>query len=263
MSIDINYIKHNFFYFDEPVPYQLDDEHEIKIYPISVRDSETFMFCKDVIDQDKNSIPDIKIIQMSYLQYIIEYLFKNPVNVSKLLIILQKCLLFTDPAIGYHKKDEPIIVDKETGAMINSKNFDDIRKVILYQNIAEYDDEYINPELKKNIEEAQYLKSKNIELPSLERKIAIITSHTGISKEEQLKMTYRSHSLLFNEVREETDYLSMYALAMMFGDKKHKPDAWIYKFKKEKFADQTMSVAQYNQQAGGDGKVTQKIINNN
>ena len=53
----------------------------------------------------------------------------------------------------------------------------------------------------------------------------------------------------------------MYPILSMFG-KADKTEQWIYKKKKGKFADQTISVSDYNKQAGGQGEVSQKIVNN-
>ena len=262
VSIDLDYLEHNFFYFDIPVEYKLESDTAIKIYPVTVRDSEFFLFSKDVLEFDKNSLPDVKIIQMSYLQYLNEHMLKDKKQLDKFINILVLCLKFTTPYILQDEKGKPFLYDKDKNVRINEKQFEDIRRIILYQNIVDYDDEYINPELKKNLQEVAYLKNKNIEIPTLERKIAIITSHTGILKSVQLEMTYRSHSLLFQEVYEETEYTTIYPI-LAFAGKTDKTDKWIYKIKKGKFADQTISVSQYNKQAGGDGKVAQKIVENN
>ena len=261
MQVDLNYLKHTFFYFDEPVLYTLENEKTIKIYPVSMRESEFFLNSKDILEIDKNSIPDVKIIQMSYLQFLGEVVLQNKENIQKLLNILKICLKFNDPYLFLGKDKKVILVDKEKDIIINSKDFDNIKQIILYQNIIDYDDEYVNPELKKKLDEEAYLKSRNIEIPSLERKIAIITAHTGILKSTQLDMTYRSHSLLFKEVYEESEYITLYPL-MAYSGNANKVDKWIYKTKKEKFANQVVSVSNFNKQAGGNGNIQQKIINN-
>lgn len=261
MSVDINYLKHNFFYFDKPVDYILENKSELKIYPVSLRESEFFLSSKDILEVDKNSFPDVKIIQMSYLQFLNDILLHEEVNKQKLFNILKICLKFENPYLILGKNKKNYLIDKNQGIIINSKEFDDIKRIILYQNIVDYDDEYINPELKRKLNEELYLKNKNIDIPSLERKIAIITAHTGLSKLDQLEMTYRSHSLLFDEVYAETEYVTLYPLAAYCG-KTDKVDKWIYKIKKEKFADQVVSVGNFNKQAGGDGNIQQKIINN-
>ena len=261
VSIDLNYLKHNFFYFDEPVEYSLENHQTIKIYPVPLRQSEYFLNSKDILEVDKNSMPDVKIIQMSYLQFLVEVLLQNDINKSKFLNILKICLKFETPLLGLDENKKIVLADRNMDVVINSKEFDDIKRIILYQNIVDYDDEYVNPELKKKLDEEAYLKSRNIEIPSLERKIAIITAHTGISKLSQLEMTYRSHSLLFQEVYEESEFNTLYPLRAFSGNA-DKVEKWIYKNKKEKFADQVVSVSNFNKQAGGNGNVQQKIINN-
>ncbi len=261
MSIDIGYLKHNFFYFDKPVEYKLDSGYILNIYPIYLKDSEYFLLSKDILDYDKNSVPDPKVIQMSYLQFLYEFLLKEEINKQKLLNILILCLKIKNPIISFDKNNKIVLIDYDNqDIIISQKQFDDIRRIILYQNLIDYDDEYINPELKKNLDEEMYLKNKNIDPPSLERKIAIISAHTGILKSDQLDMTYRFHSLLFQEVYEESEYNTLYPIIALSGQS-DKAEKWIYKNKKEKFADRTVSVSQFNKQAGGTGNVEQKIIN--
>lgn len=261
MSVDINILSHLYFPFDEPVPYILNKSLSIKIYPISLRNSEFFLSSKDILEIDKNSIPDPKIIQMTYLKFLYKIILpQSPANRQKLLNILKLCLGLNYPAIILDEKERAFIVDNETGIRISSSQFDEIKKIILYQNIFDYDDEYVNPEFKQNIEAGRALKNKNIESPSLERKMAIITAHTGITKREQLEMSYRAHSLLFQEVYEETEYTTMYPIAAICG-KNDKFDKWIYKQKKGKYDSETISVSKFNEQAGGNGEVAQQIIN--
>ena len=261
VSINIDYLKRTYFYFDEAVNYQLDNKHFLRIYPVSVKDSEYFLSSCDILKIDKNSIPDAKIIQMSYLQFLYEKELKNEVGKQKLFNILFLCLKLQSPFVILNEMGKPLIMDRDSGIIINAKQFDDIKKIILYQNIIDYDDEYVNPDFQKNINESKMLKNKNIEIPNLERKMAIITAHTGISKKEQIEMTYRSHSLLFQEVYEESEYTTLYPLAA-FNGKTDKVDKWIYKQKKNKFEDQVISVSDFNKQAGGNGEVAQRIVNN-
>ena len=260
MSVDIEYLTRAFFYFDEPVDYKLDGTTSIKINPVSVRNSEIFLSSINILQIDKNSLPDVKIIQMSYLQFLLEKVLVEKINRQKLLNILAICLDMKAPFIFLDENGRPFILDKSNGVVIDYKQFDDIKRIILYQNIIDYDDEYVNPELQQSLDEAIRLKSRNIEVPTLERKIAIITAHTGLSKAEQLQMTYRSHSLLFEEVCGETEYTTLYPLAA-FAGKTDKIDKWIYKQKKGKFDDQVVSVSNFNKQAGGDGNVGRKTIN--
>ena len=257
MSVNIPLLKKMFFYFDEPVPYQLSAKTKILIYPILVKDSEIFLACKDILEIDKNSIADVNIIQMSYLQFLAENVLQQEENVYKFLKILSLCLNINHPVFLKDLKFKILLKDTGSDVIITPQQFDDIKRIILYQNLINYDDEYINPELNKKLQEEIYLKNKNIEMPTLERQMAIISAHSGILKKDQLNMSFRSFTCLFNEIYEESEYSTNYPFSMLFGGK-NKPEQWIYKVKKNKFADRVISVTEFNKQAGGDGNVMQK-----
>ena len=99
--------------------------------------------------------------------------------------------------------------------------------------------------------EVDMLKNKNLEIPNLERKIAIITAHTGLSKKEQLEMTYRSHSLLFEEVCSEVEFVTIRPVAL-FGGNGDKLDHWIFKKKKDKIENYLTNVDKYTKSMGQD-----------
>ena len=52
---------------------------------------------------------------------------------------------------------------------INQKEFDDIKRIILYQNFPGYDDEYIDPNFKKNMDEKDQLRNKGLISPNSPR----------------------------------------------------------------------------------------------
>ena len=98
MAIDLDYLAKAYFYFDEPVPYNLDEEHIIYIRPISVRDSQFFLDSVDLLTVDKNSLPDPVIIQMSYLQFILDVLLQG--DMKKVNQMLYKSFDFVS-ALSY------------------------------------------------------------------------------------------------------------------------------------------------------------------
>lgn len=258
MSIDIDNLTKRYFFFDLPVPYKLGDK-EIQIRPVSLIDSEIFLSSVEILNVDKNSLPDPKIIQMSYLQFVIEVLFSKESNIQKLINILMICIGIKDLGLKKNEFGRYILFDSITGIEINAKQFDDIRRIILYQNIPGFDDEYINPQLKNALDEVKMMKNRNIEIPSVERKIAIITAHCGLNKKEQLSMTYRSHELLFNEICGEVEFTTVRPVAL-FGGKGSELDHWIYRKKKNKFDGKVISVSDYNKSGGGNGQVVQNIV---
>ena len=249
MKIDIDFYKKAYFYFDKPVDYQIKDKL-IKIYPIAVEDSEVFLSSMNILMVDKNSSPSVEIIQMSYLEFIYKFLFQDQTNIDRFVNILKYCLHINSPYIGFDENNKPYLVDKENDILIGPKDFDNIKRLILYQNLIHYDDEYINPELKAAMSEVDELRNKGIDSPTIERRIAIITAHCGLSKQEQLKMTYRSHSLLFEEVYGEVEYTTLRPIAL-FGGNGDKIDNWIYKKKKDKFDGYITDADKYSASMGG------------
>ena len=205
-KIDIDFLTSQYFCFDLPVPYKLSNGQEIVLVPLMLDKSEIFLSSVSLLTIDKNSSSDISIIQMSYLQYIVDVLIaQSTVSKQQFINILGLCLNFLHPQIRRDSHNRPLIVDN--GFTITSKDFEDIKTIILYQNIPHYNDEYINPDMKAAMAEIDYLKNKDVEIPSTERKIPIITAHSGLSKKEQMTMTYRSHAILFEEVCGEVNYM--------------------------------------------------------
>lgn len=256
VAIDLQYLKEVYFAYDEPVPYKCKGGNTINIIPVDVKHGLVFQSSVDIIAFDKNSVNDAKVISMSYLEFIIGMMAEAPVFVQKLVNILKLCLGLEHPAIAFNEQtNKPLIVDEEAGIKITHKEFEDIRRIILYQNIPKYDDEYINPDLKKAMEETDRLRNKDIDMPTFERKCAIITAHCGLSKKEQLEMTLRSHIMLFDEVCGEIEFTTVRPVAL-FGNKGNELEHWIFHKKKGKFDGYITEKDQLVKQMGGEGSFT-------
>lgn len=260
MSIDLDFLTRNYFYFDKPVEYKL-SEYSIQIHPISVEFSEIFLSSIGLFSIDKNSLPDASIISMSYLQFITDVLLTNDFARQQFINLLSLCLDMKQPKIAKDNFNKSLLFEGNNKFFINGIQFEDIRRIILYQNILHFDDNYINPDLKKAMIETDELKNKGIDFPNLERKIAIITAHTGISKEEQLKMTYRSHSLLFEEVCGEIEFTTIRPIAL-FSGQGSKIDHWIYKKKRNKFDGYITSIDDYTKSMGSDKNAIHTSMSN-
>ena len=234
MSVDIELLKLAYFALDEPVPYKLKTGQEILIKPIMVKDSMLFMASVDVLKIDKNSLGSVEAIQASYLKFLQKMIFpSNDIMVQKFLNILDLCLELKGVYLC-NDEMERTFIQTESGIVISAKEFDDITKIILYQNLPDYDDKYINPDIKKSMQEVDRLKNKDYESPDFERQMGIIESHTGILKEQLLKKTWRSFQILFREVCGEIEFYTTRsaAIAVGAGDK---VDHYIFKKRKDKF----------------------------
>lgn len=248
-NLDIELYKRAYFYFDLPVEYKIKDKI-LLIYPITVKDSEIFLSSASVIDVDKNSSDSVEIIQMSYLSFIYKVLFQEEINISKFLNIIKYCLHCENPIVGFDDKDKPYL-RTEDGIEIKEKDFDNIRRIIMYQNLVHYDDEYVNPEIKQMMNEVDAVKNSGLESPSIERKMAIITAHCGISKQDQIAMTYRSHSLLFEEVYGEVEFTTVRPI-MLYAGKGNEIDHWIFKKKRDRFDGYIANADKYANSMGSD-----------
>lgn len=257
VAIDINYLRNAYFTFDAPVPYKLKCGVDISIVPVKLIDSMIFTTSYGVLDIDKNSTNNVDIIQMSYLKFLDKYIINTKETAQQFINICLLCLGFTLPIIRYDEKERAILSNADRDGKelfyITAKEFDEIKRIILYQNLPNYDDEYIDPELKANMEEMDRIKNKNVEIPSLERRIAIITSHTGITKEVQRMMTLREHSVLFEEVAGEVEYSAVKGVSCYGGNSDDVQ--WVYKKSKNKYEDYITTKEKYNKSMGGDGRI--------
>lgn len=259
LVIDLNYLSRRYFYFDEPVEFELKDKNKIFIYPVSLKDSEIFLSSISILNIDKNSSSSVEIIQMSYLKFLYMLISKEPNAIQQFLNILMLCLKLKTPEIIWENEKNPTIYDPSLEIKINHNDFEDIRRIILYQNILNFDDEYIDPDLKKSIDKFEELKNRNVEIPNLERKMAIITTRTGIKKKEQENMTYRSHCLLFEEVCAEVEFTTTRA-ALLFAGSKEPQEHWIYKNKKNKLDKYITYIDDYTKSMGINEKSIKSAI---
>lgn len=268
MAVDIGFLREAYFTFDKPVPYKLKCGSILQIKPVLLEDSMIFTSSYGILDIDKNLSTEVEVIQMSYLQFLMDRVMPSVEHSKQQLVnICLLCLGFEFPHIDLNEKGKPILIDfaKNTESkdiyprhIITAKEFDEIKKIILYQNLPNFDDEYINPELKANMEEYDRLKGKNIVQPTLERRMAIISAHTGISKAEQNAMTLRAHSSLFAEVVGEVEFSANKAIALYAG--KGDNVQWIFQKAKGKYDEYITSVEQFNKSMGGDGVINHATI---
>src|SRR5574344_1785918 len=75
--VDYELLRINYFQNDLPCPFELKRGGKINIYPILVKDYSLYEFYKTIMEFDKNSINDIVIIQMSYLDFLVNIVFQQ------------------------------------------------------------------------------------------------------------------------------------------------------------------------------------------
>lgn len=229
---------------DDPIPYK-----DLFICPVSVRNSSDFMFYADVLCTEKNSIPDFEVIQMNYLDFVIDYLMQDKTVINeklqytmgdlyreKLLLVLSLCIKDVQDIKVYKKDNHNILLINEIP--INAQEFDDIRRIIMYQNIYDYSDDYVNPEIKEAMEEYYKIVNKGMIDPELEDKIAALTAMTGLMKRDILTMTWREFQNVFSVSLSKLDYQISKTAELSGMVKFDKPiKHWVYQRQQDKYKD--------------------------
>lgn len=199
--VDLEELQLKYFCNGYDVPYKLKNGDILNIKPIIVKDYPYYEVAKTILEIQKNDINDIEIIKMSYLDFIIDTVQKDEQLSIYLLTICKLCLGYEK--IAYFKKDNKhnlCLCDENeiVKYIITSKEFDDIAKIILNQNDANYDNRYINPEVKELMAEYYKAKHNDFKSPTLEEKKAFVISKTGIMLSELNEMVYRFFDLVYD-----------------------------------------------------------------
>lgn len=246
--LDVEIITGKYAPLGEPIPYK-----DWLIYPIRMYNYFEWMGCYNILDIDKNSLNDIEIIKMSYLQFLLTQIQHDRSFELKLVYILNMCLGLKDDAhITWSIKNGEAnllisdtlvtksgrkIPDENSMRIITAQDFDEIKRIILYQNVIDYSDEYIDPDVKAAMDEYYELKNKDGSSITLEKQIAVVQSANGMTEETIRNMTVRGFQMLFNTIIDKVDY-PINRMAEAQGVKfDHPIEHWAFKKPKDKFSE--------------------------
>ncbi|MEC1179188.1 hypothetical protein P9B03_11895 [Metasolibacillus meyeri] len=133
----------------------------LELHPIKISDCEEFYNVVQCLMLPKNATQDINILRMSYLQFLMlistnEFTFL----IDKLIRLLEMILQTDDFRFNLNDQNKfEIIVKNEI--VIRERDFDKLKTMISEQNLIDIDDEFINPEIKKQIDDAKEFLSKH------------------------------------------------------------------------------------------------------
>jgi len=203
-----------YFIYDEPVPYK-----SLLIYPAIMREYLQFFTVAQVLLLDKNSVPDAKVIQMSYL----EYIFHDATEENYYIAFLDGLLRIVthveeDERIEYlaDKKGKPSFkIGKE---IFDTNDFEEIRKIIIEQNLLSPPDHTIQKSLRDDMEEAQRLRQKmsGNKTAGIEEQMIAVMISTGLSIEDVYNMAIRKFIKTLERVDHKLHY-EIYLAASMSG----------------------------------------------
>lgn len=249
MVSDIEKYIEPYVYKDAPIPYKT-----LTIYPVLFKDVYDFLKSYDILIFDKDSIPNAEIISMSYLEFVFNVLLiedivndnKNTYSIAwldKLTNIFNLCL---------HINIEDVKLNTVNGRLqllvgdtiIDADDFDDIRRIIMFQNVDEYDDSPMDEDFKKAVEQYYAIKNKDLQSPTLEVKRDVLLAKTMLNIEQINNLTFRRFERVFHTVINSLDYI-ISGIFTSQGANDGKLEHWVYKPKKDKYAEAFVSADKF------------------
>lgn len=258
---DIKSFVEPFITYDNPVEYE-----GLKVYAIRVKDWLRFISAYDILAIDKTQISDVEIIQMSYLQYMMQLIIADDRCKDMFLTILDLCFHVRYDDAFYNKdfdKNEVLsFLDEDTGAtaiyingynmyffienkyrvsiyidghLINATQFNDVIKIIQFQNFYDFDDTVLSDDVRKVIEQYYAIKNKGKKMPSLDTKIISVMAKLSYTKNEIKEMDYRTFNKIFAMMLEDEDYNISHLYKVQGAD--INIEHWVYKEDKPKYSE--------------------------
>ena len=203
--------------FDDPIDYK-----GLLLYPVSIRKINKFLQSSSVIRIQKEYIPDKEIIKMSYLKFLMTNIDKEKEEYGEsltfdlLALCFMICMRIEEISIrlfiSEDGKAKLILNDVE----IDENEFDYLRKLILYQNLPNYDDELMNPDLKNDLEQADKIKNGGEETEDFEHLIANLVIGTGMNIDDVKNLPIRKFYII-GQVMDRKLHYSIYKQASVGG----------------------------------------------
>ena len=203
--------------FDDPIDYK-----GLLLYPVSIRKINKFLQSSSVIRIQKEYIPDKEIIKMSYLKFLMTNIDKEKEEYGESLTfdLLALCFMI---CMRIEEISIRLFIDEDGKAKlilndveIDENEFDYLRKLILYQNLPNYDDELMNPDLKNDLEEADKIKNGGEETEDFEHLIANLVIGTGMNIDDVKNLPIRKFYII-GQVMDRKLHYSIYKQASVGG----------------------------------------------
>lgn len=219
-SLDKKYEKE--LTFDLPI-----NVNGLDLYPVKLKDYLDFMLSIHVFRLNKNEINPL-FISMTYLDFLV-HMLKSENELGMIYkFMLFKCLSLAvnnpDLMISYGKDEYSKTYIKIGDVTLNSKEFDEIRDIILFQNLPNFHEENIkDADLRKDLEEYARLMNKGKKWASLEKQIISVQMGTSLPLKYIYQMTIRKFILTLELTDRKLHYI-IYKTASMSGMVKFEKD---------------------------------------
>ncbi len=255
--------------FGKDIPY-----NGLYIKPVRVSDAINFNQAKRIFLIEKNKIPDINIIQMTYLQFLFTIVCDSEEYLEDFLTLMaitlglrykkeNRLIAFEPNALLVEKSPKQDmfvkingwdicfyiksstneiflrIGDDESYIELSAQQFDELRDIILFQNVYEYDDIEMSEDFQRIVEEYYKLKNKDIITPNLEDKLMVVCTNSAYKIDELYQMPLRLFESLFHYIVDKVEYVVNKLIINQpnVEVKNFTLDHWVYKTKQNKYAD--------------------------
>lgn len=200
--------------YDKPVPYK-----ELQIYPALMIDYLDFHMYATCLLYEKNSVPNAKIISMSYLRYLFYLAEEEKSPVLYLCFMLLKLVLHIDKDddIKFYKREDKAYFSIHN-VEYDSDDFDKIKDIICKQNAIEPPDETIKKEIRDALKKAQEYKiqqNKN-KMCSLEDQMLCVVISSSLTLDDVYKLSIRKFAKILDRIDHKMHY-EIYLSASMSG----------------------------------------------
>jgi len=250
--MDINLQDYEKYYiYDKPIPYK-----DLLILPVKMSEYLEFHMAANCLVLEKNKIPSPDFIRMSYLDFLFYLMIKDENGQfysSLFLELFRICLDILPEEIKYiqDEKGKFKLILKEIE--YDKDDFDNIRKIILFQNIIDYDETYIDPKVEKTLKEAQEFMSRNKKkMCSLEDQLICVLISTALKLDDIYNLSIRKFSKILERVDYKLHY-SIYKQAEMSGmvSFEEEIDHWMCDLKKNKYSDVIVDYGEFKNKFQG------------
>jgi len=195
----------NHFAFDLPIEYK-----GIMIYPILMKDYDAFTKNSRCFLLDKNSIPDIRVISMSNLEYLYNVSSEEMQLVVEFGKVLQLVMRNNDCEIVFaYKGNRPVFTID--GKEYFAEDYDDIRQIICDYNDVDLPNEMVQKEIRDAARLAKEMRARSFgKMGSLEDHIICVMITTSLTLEQIYNLSIRK----FFKILQRADFKLHYEIYM-------------------------------------------------
>lgn len=228
------------------------------LQPIRMIHFSDYLECITIFQIDKNKY--IEYVQMSELEFLL-YLCSDIKLCYLFYRLMNLCTNYETEDINFKYEDDKKLYLCIGENKFDKKDFENIKRLICYQNIPEYDDEYIDPDFKQALEDAKELMYKNSPKINMGNRISGVMTITGLTYDEIMDMPIVCFFDLFEKVSQYPDWKIIKQASLQPGVKfKNKIAHWLFKDKNMEYESIITSTQDIGEITDSDAD---KIISNN